>query len=97
TNIVMPDWGLHLYTNNTSLLKRSSVDANGFPWNLAENSESHPSYERGTCPAADSLFARSIIIAVPSCLTNQDEEEIINAVEKVLSLPQSSSTQSAAR
>jgi dTDP-4-amino-4,6-dideoxygalactose transaminase len=96
TNIVMPDWGLHLYTNNTSLLKRASVDAGGFPWNLAENAESHPSYERGTCPVADSLFERSIIIAVPSCLTQQDEDEIIRAFEKVLSKGHASSAQSSA-
>lgn len=84
SNIVMPDWGLHLYTNNTSLLQRASIDSHGFPWNLSENSESHPSYERGTCPVADSLFERSIIIAVPSCLTSKDEEDIICAFEKVL-------------
>ncbi len=31
SNIVMTDWGLHLYTNNTSLRQRSSTDAKGFP------------------------------------------------------------------
>ena len=96
SNIVMSEWGLHLYTNNTSLLKRASVDGQGFPWNLAENSESHPSYERGTCPMADSLFERSIIIAIPSCLTHQDEDEIIRAFEKTLSMPKFKSIQGAA-
>jgi dTDP-4-amino-4,6-dideoxygalactose transaminase len=85
SNVVMTDWGLHLYSNNTGLLNRVSTDQRGFPWNLAENAESHPSYERGTCPNADSLFERSIIIAIPSCLTAEDEQGVILAFEKVLS------------
>ena len=84
SNIVMSNWGLHLYTNNASLLHRASTDTRGFPWKLAENAESHPGYGRGTCPAADSLFERSIIIAIPSCLTLRDEDDIIHAFEKVL-------------
>jgi dTDP-4-amino-4,6-dideoxygalactose transaminase len=84
SNIVMTDWGLHLYSNNSSLLHRASADPNGSPWNLAENAESHPSYEVGACPAADSLFERSIILAIPSCLTQRDEDDIILAFEKTL-------------
>ena len=97
SNLVMTDWGLHLYSNNATLLQRASVDGRGFPWNLAENAESHPSYERGTCPVADNLFERSIIISIPSCLTNQDEGEIIAAFEKVLSHIQVASAQGSAR
>jgi dTDP-4-amino-4,6-dideoxygalactose transaminase len=96
SNVVMTDWGLHLYGNNTSLMERASVDDRGNPWSLAENAESHPSYERGTCPAADSLFERSIIIAVPSCLTTQDEDGIVRAFEKVLSKVDVASNQGAA-
>ena len=96
SNIVMTDWGLHLYTNNGGLLHHASVDGRGFPWNLAENAESHPSYERGTCPAADSLFDRSIIIAVPSCLTARDEDDLILAFEKVLGRLDTASKQDAA-
>jgi len=84
SNIVMTDWGLHVYANNTALLHRASVDKRGFPWDLAENSESHPNYDRGTCPVADSLFGRSIILAIPSCLKSRDEEDIVRAFEKVL-------------
>jgi 8-amino-3,8-dideoxy-alpha-D-manno-octulosonate transaminase len=84
SNIVMSDWGLHLYTNNSSLRSRASIDAGRFPWGLVENSGSHPRYERGACPVADSLFERSIIIPIPSCLTAQDEDDIIRAFEKVL-------------
>jgi 8-amino-3,8-dideoxy-alpha-D-manno-octulosonate transaminase len=84
SNVVMTDWGLHLYFNNVSLVNTTSVDGHGFPWNLAENQPLLRSYSKGTCPKADSLFERSILIAIPSCLTPKDEDEIIRAFEKVL-------------
>jgi 8-amino-3,8-dideoxy-alpha-D-manno-octulosonate transaminase len=84
SNIVMTDWGLHLYYNNVSLVNRGSVDARGFPWNLAENSGLGGQYGKGTCPQADSLFERSILLPIPSCLTKRDEDDIIRAFEKVL-------------
>jgi 8-amino-3,8-dideoxy-alpha-D-manno-octulosonate transaminase len=84
SNVVMTDWGLHLYYNNVSLVNTTSVDGHGFPWNLAENQPLLRSYSKGTCPKADSLFERSILIAIPSCLTTKDEDEIIHAFEKVL-------------
>jgi 8-amino-3,8-dideoxy-alpha-D-manno-octulosonate transaminase len=84
-NVVMTDWGLHIYSNITSLINKTSVDKRGFPWNLSENKHSETNYHKGACPVADSLFERSILLAIPSCLTEQDEEEIIHAFRKVLS------------
>jgi 8-amino-3,8-dideoxy-alpha-D-manno-octulosonate transaminase len=84
SDVVMTDWGLHLYTNNVSLVNKTSVDGRGFPWKLAENRELVHDYSKGACPKADSLFERSILIAIPSCLTKQDEDDIIRAFEKVL-------------
>jgi dTDP-4-amino-4,6-dideoxygalactose transaminase len=85
TNIVMVDWGLHLYYNILSLVYRTSNDRSGFPWNLAENKHSAPRYEKGTCPQADDLFERSLLLAIPSCLSPQDESDIITAFTNVLS------------
>lgn len=84
SNIVMTDWGLHIYTNNVSLVTKSSLDGRGFPWKLAENAGLERAYGKGTCPVADSLFERSILIAIPSCLKKRDEDDIIQAFEKVL-------------
>jgi dTDP-4-amino-4,6-dideoxygalactose transaminase len=84
SDIVMTEWGLHLYYNNISLVKQGSVDGRGFPWNLAQNAGLGGQYSKGTCPQADSLFARSILLPVPSCLTRRDEDDIIRAFEKVL-------------
>ncbi len=87
SNIVMTDWGLHLYYNNASLVRQTSIDRDGFPWSLPANAGSHPRYDKGTCPVADSLFERSILIAIPSCLTARDEDDIIRAFEKVMRVP----------
>jgi 8-amino-3,8-dideoxy-alpha-D-manno-octulosonate transaminase len=84
SNVVMTEWGLHLYYNIVSLVQRRSVDRNGFPWSLAENRDLVHSYDKGTCPVADSLFERSILIPIPSCLTSDDEDDIIKAFERVL-------------
>ena len=84
SDVLMTDWGLHLYTKNPSLVKMTSIDGKGFPWNLADNQNLKTNYEKGTCPKADSLFERSILLAIPSCLTEQDENDIIEAFQKVL-------------
>jgi len=84
SNVVMTEWGLHLYYNIVSLVNHRSADEGGFPWKLAENSALRMKYEKGSCPVADGLFERSILLPIPSCLTVKDEEEIIQAFEKVL-------------
>lgn len=85
SNVVMTEWGLHLYYNNISLVNQASVDGRGFPWKLAENTGLRGVYAKGTCPKADSLFERSILLPIPSCLTKRDEDDVIHAFEKVLS------------
>jgi dTDP-4-amino-4,6-dideoxygalactose transaminase len=84
SDIVMTDWGLHLYYNNVSLVQRTSADRGGFPWKLSENAGLERKYSKGACPVADSLFERSILLPIPSCLADQDEREIIQAFEKTL-------------
>jgi dTDP-4-amino-4,6-dideoxygalactose transaminase len=83
SNIMMTEWGLHLYYNIASLVNRTSVDKRGFPWELAENAGLRIQYEKGTCPVADDLFERSVLLAIPSSLTARDEDDIILAFEKV--------------
>jgi len=66
------------------LREHASVDGGGSPWKLAENAGLERNYDKGTCPTADSLFERSILIAIPSCLKRRDEDDIIHAFGKVL-------------
>ncbi len=83
-DIVMTSWGLHLYYNIPSLVHRTGIDRRNAPWSLAENKDSHTSYDKGTCPNADSLFERTNLLAIPSNLTARDEDDIIAAFGKVL-------------
>jgi 8-amino-3,8-dideoxy-alpha-D-manno-octulosonate transaminase len=86
SNVVMTEWGLHLYYNIPSLVYKTSVDKANTPWSLAENKGSQTEYSKGTCPHADSLFERTTLLSIPSCLTKQDEDDVIAAFEKVLSV-----------
>ena len=83
-NIVMTQWGLHIYYNIPSLVQKTGVDKRNSPWSLEENRESRTEYGKGTCPVADGLFERTILLAIPSNLTDQDEQDIIHAFDKVL-------------
>jgi dTDP-4-amino-4,6-dideoxygalactose transaminase len=83
-NIIMTQWGLHIYYNIPSLVNKTGVDKSRSPWSLAENKDSQMDYRKGTCPVADSLVERSILLAIPSCLTEKDEQDIIDAFDKVL-------------
>lgn len=85
-DIVMTEWGLHIYFNIPSLVHKTGIDRANSPWSLAENRESRTEYGKGTCPYADSLFERSCLLAIPSCLTRRDEDDIIAAFDKVLSV-----------
>ena len=84
SNVVMTDWGLHLYYHIVSLRDRTSIDGKGFPWNLEANRGLARNYGKGACPVADSLFERSVLLAIPSCLSEKDEDDIIRAFDKVL-------------
>jgi 8-amino-3,8-dideoxy-alpha-D-manno-octulosonate transaminase len=84
SNILLTEWGLHLYYQNKSLVEKASVDPGGLPWKLAENIKLQHSYTKGSCPVADDIFERSILLAIPSCLTTRDEDDIICAFRKVL-------------
>lgn len=83
-DIVMTQWGLHIYYNIPSLVNKTGIDKRNSPWSLVENKDSRTEYGKGTCPYADNLFERTILLAIPSCLTDRDEQDIIDAFDKVL-------------
>jgi dTDP-4-amino-4,6-dideoxygalactose transaminase len=68
------DYGLHIYYNIPSLVNKIPVSPAGNPWNLKENGQSIYKYDKGACPASDALFARSVLIPIPSRLTPEQEQ-----------------------
>jgi len=82
--ITMEEWGLHWYFNNKSLINRTSLHEHGWPWSLSENRyAAEYKYARGTLPVCDDLASRSGLFKIPSCLTDEDIEDIILSFRKV--------------
>jgi 8-amino-3,8-dideoxy-alpha-D-manno-octulosonate transaminase len=81
-NIAMTDWGLHIYFNNASLVRRSPLNAAGRPWSdpLNEFAKAYE-YGKGTLPALDSLVDRSSLLAISPVLTGDAIERIALAFE----------------
>ena len=73
----LPDWGFHIYSNIQQLTRKLSNSPDGFPWTHPENRAAPASYDKGTLPRSDELFARSVLQAVPSDTTAEDAEDMI--------------------
>jgi dTDP-4-amino-4,6-dideoxygalactose transaminase len=84
SNVILEDYGLHIYFNIPALQRKVGTDHRGTPWTLRENRNSVYDYSRGACPQSDDLFARTQLLAIPSCLCPQDEEDILAAFRDAL-------------
>ena len=84
SNVILEDYGLHIYFNIPALVRKIGTDLRGSPWALKENEGSVYAYGRGTCPYSDDLFSRTQLIAIPSNLEEQDEDDILMAFQETL-------------
>ena len=82
-NIPMTEWGLHIYYNIPSLVNKTSISDDGWPWTHPANSDSSYAYDKGACPQCDDLMARSNIFSIPPDLNDQDIADIIAGFRKV--------------
>jgi 8-amino-3,8-dideoxy-alpha-D-manno-octulosonate transaminase len=76
------DYGLHVYSNIPALVRKVPLSPAGNPWSLPQNQSSVCSYQKGACPRSDALFARSLVVPIPSRLTPEQEQaaaEILRA------------------
>ena len=78
------DYGMHVYANIPHLVDKTPLSPAGNPWSLRENAESAYDYGKGACPRSDDLFARSIVVNIPSRLTEAQEEQMIQAMRRSL-------------
>jgi len=74
------DYGLHVYSNIRALVDKVPLSPAGNPWTLAENAASVYSYQQGACPQSDALFARSVLLPIPSRLSEEQEKAAAEAV-----------------
>lgn len=80
----LADYGLHIYCNIPQLVEKTPLSPAGNPWNLPENKEWARDYHKGACPQSDELFARSILIPIPSCLTREQEKIAAQIIRKAV-------------
>jgi 8-amino-3,8-dideoxy-alpha-D-manno-octulosonate transaminase len=80
----LADYGLHIYSNVPQLVGKIPLSPAGNPWSLPQNVDSVRDYARGACPQSDALFARSILIPIPSCLTPQQEDQAGQVIKAAL-------------
>jgi dTDP-4-amino-4,6-dideoxygalactose transaminase len=80
----LSEYGLHIYHNIGALVKKVPLSPAGNPWSLPQNAGSIRDYGKGACPQSDELFARSILITVPSKLTRAQEKEMAEAIRASL-------------
>jgi len=74
TAVRLAKYGLHIYSNVPQLVNKVPLSPAGNPWSLPQNLESNYQYGLGACPRSDALFARSILLPVPSRLTPPQEK-----------------------
>jgi dTDP-4-amino-4,6-dideoxygalactose transaminase len=78
------DYGLHIYYRIPALVNKVPLSSAGNPWALAENRNGVYSYQPGTCPKSDELFARSAVLPIPSRLTAAHEEAAATIIRQAL-------------
>jgi len=76
----LSEYGLHIYHNIGALVKKVPLSPAGNPWSLPQNADSVRDYRKGACPKSDELFARSVLITIPSRLTRAQEKEMIDEI-----------------
>lgn len=82
--MLISGYGLHVYSNITALVRKVPLSAAGNPWQLTENRQSSHDYNKGACPRSDDLFARSILLPIPSNLTTGQEDHAVNFIRNSL-------------
>jgi dTDP-4-amino-4,6-dideoxygalactose transaminase len=80
----LQDYGAHMYYHIRPLVEKVGWSRGGpCPWKCPFNKGSHYSYKKGALPKSDAIFARGVVMAVPSKLTQTQCAKIAEAYRKV--------------
>ncbi|UCD53061.1 MAG: DegT/DnrJ/EryC1/StrS family aminotransferase, partial [Phycisphaerales bacterium] len=80
----LSEYGLHIYHNIRSLVEMVPLSPAGNPWSLPQNAGRPLAYAKGVCPRSDDLFDRSVIITIPSRLTEPQEKDMAQAIRNAV-------------
>jgi len=82
-NLRMPEWGLHIYYQIPSLVKKRGANSTGRPWTdpLNEFAKDY-SYDKGTCSFEDDLVSRSSLLSIPPTLTDEICDHVVEEFQK---------------
>jgi len=78
------DYGLHVMWNVRQLVDKVPLSPAGNPWSLPQNAQSDYCYERSACPQSADLFERSVLMPVPSTLTEEHERHAADTIRAAL-------------
>jgi len=81
----LEDYHLHIYFNISALVDKVPLSPAGNPWSLPQNADSVYDYSRGACPVSDELFARSVLVPVPSRLDEEQERRMADVIRAAVS------------
>ena len=84
TAVRLADYGLHIYYNVPQLAAKVPLSAAGNPWSLPQNRRSRYEYRKGACPRSDELFARSVLLPIPSRLTAAQEKAAAKIIKSAV-------------
>lgn len=85
TAVRLAEYSYHIYSNIPQLTGKVPLSSVGNPWKLPENRHSVYDYRLGACPRSDALFARSILLPIPSRLTPALEKGAAAIIRKAVS------------
>jgi dTDP-4-amino-4,6-dideoxygalactose transaminase len=78
------EYGLHIYYNIPALVNKVPLSPAGNPWTLPQNAQSLYNYAKGTCPKSDALFARAVLLPIPSRLTEDQEKAAAEVIRQAV-------------
>jgi len=84
TAVRLAEYSYHIYSNIPQLTGKLPLSAAGNPWKLPENQHSVYDYRLGACPRSDALFARSILLPIPSHLARAQEAAAAAIIRKAV-------------
>jgi dTDP-4-amino-4,6-dideoxygalactose transaminase len=84
TAVRLAEYSMHIYYHVPQLVAKVPLSPAGNPWHLPQNQASVHDYAKGACPRGDALFERSILLPIPSRLTQAQEQKAVQIIRAAM-------------